>query len=113
MLDLVSKWGPWLLAALAVLPAAGIWRVWHSRHSVSRRALIRGLIANVAWLVASGMAIWTLQIRMAPLTGSLVTLQAQTGKRLPEIAFRRLVDDRPHHLRELEGNVIVLNLWAT
>ena len=113
ILDVVARWGPWLLAALAVLPAIGVWRWWRARHAMPRGSAVRGLIANVCWLVGIGIGIWVLQVRMAPLTGSLVTLQATTGKRVPEVAFKFVTDDTPHHLGEYQGKVVLLNLWAT
>lgn len=113
MLDVVAKWGPWLLAALALLPIAGAWRLWRCRYSLSRRAFVWRLIKNVSGLLTIGIGLWLLQIQLAPLTRSLVRLQAETGERVPEISFKRVWDDTPHHLREFEGKVVFLNLWAT
>jgi len=113
LLDVVARWGPWLLAALATLPAVGAWRSWRARHGLPRGSGVRGLITNLSWLVWIGVGIWVLQVRMAPLTGSLVTLQATTGKRVPEIAFTRIADGTPHRLGEYRGKVVLLNLWAT
>lgn len=42
-----------------------------------------------------------------------MTLQSGTGKKVPAIAFRSVSDDSPHQLREYEGKVVLLNLWAT
>ena len=112
-LNAVARWGPWILAACTIWTAAGLWRAWRSRRAVPRTRFIGSVTANVLWLGLIGLGLWSLQVRLAPLTGSLLTLQATTGKRIPEIAFRQVSDDAPHRLRELEGKVVVLNLWAT
>lgn len=113
MLDLVAKWGPSLLAVLALLPVVGAWRVWQRRHSLSRRAFVRRLVKNVSWLAPIAICLWLLDVRLAPLTRALVAVQADTGKKVPEISFKRVSDNTPHRLRQCEGKVVLLNLWAT
>ena len=113
LLDAVARWGPWVLAASMLLPATRLWRLFRSRAALPRRSWVAGLIANGSWLVIIGIGLWVLQVRLAPLTGSLVTLQSGTGRKVPAISFRSVSDDSPHHLRDYEGKVVLLNLWAT
>jgi thiol-disulfide isomerase/thioredoxin len=113
MLDLVAKWGPWLLAVLVLLPVVGAWRVWQQRHSLSRRAFVHRLAKSVLWLVPMAICFWLLVVRLAPLTHALVTVQADTGRRVPEILFKRVSDNTPQRLSQVEGKVVLLNLWAT
>ena len=113
VLDAIARWGPWVLAACAILPWVSLWRLLKRRDALPRRSFIAGLVGNVLWLALGAIGLWALQVRLAPLTGSLVTLQSGTGKEIPSIAFRSVSDDSPHLLREYEGKVVVLNLWAT
>lgn len=50
---------------------------------------------------------------VAPLTSSLVTLQAGRGENTPDLLFRSVSDRKLHHFREFDGKVVLLNLWAT
>lgn len=56
---------------------------------------------------------WVLEVRLAPLTSSLASLQVMRSEKFPNISFRRASDDSLLHLRELQGKVVLLNLWAS
>ncbi len=113
LLDALSKWGPWLLVMLMLVPAVGLWRLWRQRQALRRKVLVWRTVKLVWWIATFAIFIWVLEVRLAPLTSSLVTLQAGRGERVPDISFRSVSDGKLHHLREFEGKVVLLNLWAT
>ena len=112
LLDALSKWGPWLLVMLMLVPAVGLWRLWRQRQALRRKVLVWRTVKLVWWIATFAIFIWVLEVRLAPLTSSLVTLQAGRGERVPDISFRSVSDGKLHHLREFEGKVVLLNLWA-
>jgi len=113
LLDALSKWGPWLLTVLMLVPAVGLWRLWRQRQALRGKVLMWRTVKLVWWIVTFAIFIWVLEVQLAPLTSSLVTLQAGQGLRVPDISFRSVSDGKLHHLREFEGKVVLLNLWAT
>lgn len=114
-LDVVSVWGPWLLGALLLASLAGLWRQW--RRDRTLRTRTRVWRAARSWwtqgLCLAGVGLFLLQFQLAPLTSSLATLHAGEGDRVPNLSFRRATDGAPLELRQFEGRVVVLNLWAT
>jgi thiol-disulfide isomerase/thioredoxin len=115
VVDAIAKWGPWLLVLLMTMSLAGLWHLWRRNRSLTRKAFVLMLLKSswFSWLIVSGIGLWLLKIQLAPLTGSLTTLQGLKGERIPELSFRRVSDDAVHHLHEFKGKVVLLNLWAT
>jgi thiol-disulfide isomerase/thioredoxin len=113
LLDALSKWGSWLLVVLMLVPAAGLWRLWRQHQALQRKVLAWRTVKLVWWIATLAIFIWVLEVRLAPLTNSLATLQAGRGGSIPDISFRSVPDGKLHHLREFEGKVVLLNLWAT
>lgn len=113
LLDTISQWGTWLLVALMLLPAAGLWRLWRKRHELPRTALAWRSLRQAGWIMGLAVFIWLLEVQLAPLTRSLVTLREGRGESVPDISFRSATDGRPHRLRDFAGKVVVLNPWAT
>ena len=113
LLDAVARWGSALLLALMIIPVTQLWRVWRNRSAFSQYTPGRGLIVNCWWLVALASGVWVLEVRLAPLTNSLASLQAVRSEKFPDVSFRRASDDSLLHLREFAGKVVLLNLWAS
>jgi thiol-disulfide isomerase/thioredoxin len=115
LLDATAVWGPWGLAGVAALSVVGLVRIWIRNQSAPGNLRLRALFRSgwCSWLVFAGIGLFLLEIQLAPLTGALATLHAGKNERLPEVSFRGLSDDAVRRLRDFEGKVVVLNLWAT
>ena len=113
--DAIAKWGPWLLVLLMAMSLVRLWHLWRKNRSLTPKASVSSLLKSswFSWLIVSGIGLWLLKIQLAPLTSSLTTLQAIRGEPVPDLSFRRVSDDALHHVREFEGKVVLLNLWAT
>jgi len=113
LMDAVAKWGSMLLLVMTGIPAIRLWGLMQRRRELTRQGLLRAVVKDVWWIVTFAILIWVLEVRLAPLTRSLVTLQAGRGERVPDISFRSASDGSLHHLGEFKGKVLLLNLWAT
>jgi len=111
--DFVSLWGPWLLVAGMVASFVLLWRDGRMRQTLSGKTFGWRLVKHVWLLITCCVLLWVLEVRMAPLTSVLVTLQRERGTPVPEIAFRSVEDDSMHRLSEFKGHVVLLNLWGT
>lgn len=113
--DFASVWGNGILTVVIVGAIAGNAWLWQrSRDLPVGQRSIR--ILNSRWsfaLVVAVVGLYVINIRMAPMTGALSTLQEARGERVPRIAFRQVADDTLGHLEDYRGQVVVLNLWAT
>lgn len=97
-LDSLKLWQPGYSAAWGLLAAAG-WSAW-----ALRARLITLLTAQL--LLAASLALWLALMLWNPLGG-------QAGLReLPDLALENLAGEAVN-LRDLEGDSVVLNLWAT
>lgn len=113
LLDATARWGPWILGAVAILPLAALWRLSREPRTSPPKPRTWRAVKNIWHLTVLGGGVWLLTVQLAPLTGSLVTLQGGRGEKIPALSFRRISNDAPNELRSFEGKVIVLNLWAT
>jgi cytochrome c biogenesis protein CcmG, thiol:disulfide interchange protein DsbE len=113
LLDAAAKWGPWVLGVLMLFPVVALWRLARERRTPFSKPRFGRAIKNLWWLATLGIGVWVMEVKLAPLTGSLVTLQEERGEKVPDLLFKRVADDAPYDLRQFEGKVVVLNLWAT
>ncbi len=116
ILNAAAAWGPWALVLLMAISTMGTWRYCRLNRSLPRKALLWRAVAKGRWstaFVLSAVGLFLLKVQCAPFTNTLQTLQAATDTKLPDISFRRVADDTLQHVREFEGKVVVLNLWAT
>ncbi|MBB3331847.1 thiol-disulfide isomerase/thioredoxin [Halomonas campaniensis] len=97
-LDILKVWQPGFHGLWGLL-AALIWTGWTLRDHLLR------LIGAMALLVGAS-SLWLVLVTLAPLGGSM-TLQS-----LPDLALES-VEGEAVNLRELQGERVVLNLWAT
>ncbi|MCE0733366.1 redoxin family protein [Halomonas sp. G15] len=97
-LDALKLWQPGY-HGLWGLMAGLIWTGWALREHLGR------LVGAMAMLVVVS-ALWLAAVTLAPFGGGMVL------KQLPDIALEDL-DGNTINLRELEGERVVLNLWAT
>ncbi|MBM3883491.1 MAG: TlpA family protein disulfide reductase [Verrucomicrobia bacterium] len=115
VLNIVAMWGPYALVFLMAISLWGLWRLCRREHSLPRAQLL-WRVARSGWfglVILSGVGFYVLKVQMAPMTRSLATLSAGRGERAPNLTFRSVADDTAHDLREFEGKVVLLNLWAT
>lgn len=116
ILNAVAVWGPWFLGVLMAISTVGIWRHWRRNRSLPLKTRLWRVAVSGRWstaFVLSAIGLYLLEVQCAPLTDTLVTLHATMDQRLPDISFRSVAHDTLQHLREFEGKVVVLNLWAT
>ncbi len=97
-LDVLKLWQPGY-HGLWGLMAGLIWTGWALREHLGR------LVGAMAMLVVVS-ALWLATVTLAPFGGGMAL------KQLPDIALEDL-DGNTVNLRELEGERVVLNLWAT
>lgn len=97
-LDIIKLWQPGYSAVWGLLAAAG-WSAW-----LLRERLLTLVTAQL--LLAASFALWLVLVLWNPLGG-------QPGLReLPDLALENLAGETVN-LRDLEGERVVLNLWAT
>ncbi len=113
---LAAAWfGPWLL--LALLPAAWLTGRWLARSKDDDRARpwwhrpVDVILIAVQVFVVAGL-IMTFGPGK-PIIAEMRLLHRQVGEPMPELGFRRVVDDAEASLNELQGQVVLLNVWAT
>ena len=114
-LPAIIGWAPWILAVVAVLAAAGIWRLGRGHRflipqsavSLVRAALLVGVLA------ASLLGMVYVLGPLAPIAEGLESVHGQIGQPVPDLAFQYVADDSPHRLSEFNGKVVLLNVWAT
>ena len=115
LFDAASVWGNGVLIMVMVITMGGSLWLWRSESSLaSGKRLLR---VSTSWwaliFVLAGVGLYLINIRMAPMTGALATLQEARGERVPSISFRQVSDDSLLRLEDFRGQVVVLNLWAT
>ncbi|WP_254276435.1 TlpA disulfide reductase family protein [Halomonas sp. 3H] len=97
-LDILKVWQPGFHGLWGLL-AALVWTGWTLRDHLLR------LIGAMALLVGAS-SLWLVLVTLAPLGGG-ITLQS-----LPDLTLES-VEGEAVNLRELQGERVVLNLWAT
>lgn len=112
-MDLVQPlvvYGPYLLAALLVAAVAGLYRIGRGAPYFLPRSLAQwtGALACVVVLGGSALGLIVLATAFAPLR----VAYTRVGE-APPVAFRQVDDDQPAQLRDYEGRVVLLNVWAT
>jgi thiol-disulfide isomerase/thioredoxin len=114
-LPLMAGWGVWILAALCAVSLFGIWRLGRGRRLLvparwTRRTGSAGLVILAA-LSAGGIYLFLGPMR--PMLAQVRYIEGTVGKPAADVAFRRVADDAPRRLSELQGKVVLVNLWAT
>jgi len=97
-LDALKRWQPGYHGLWGLMDGL-IWTGWALREHLGR------LVGAMAMLVVVS-ALWLATVTLAPFGGGMVL------KQLPDIALEDL-DGNTINLRGLEGERVVLNLWAT
>ncbi|MGJ7458421.1 redoxin family protein [Halomonas sp. MA07-2] len=97
-LDILKLWQPGFHGLWGLL-AALLWTGWALRQHLLR------LIGAMA-LTVGAASLWLVLVTLAPLGGGMPVDE------LPDVALETL-DGESVNLRELQGETVVLNLWAT
>lgn len=109
LLPLLATWGVWIAGGLLAIALLGIWRL--ARGGTWPRRLGAAVLALAA-LVPAG-ALYLFLGPMAPVFSEVRRLHGAVGQPAPELAFHDLETGTPHKLSELQGQVVLVNFWAT
>ena len=113
--DGASVWGNQILFFVMLVTLLGNLWVWRSEATLPASKRLSRVVTS--WwsltFALAGVGLYLINVRMAPMTGALATVQAETGQTVRDLTFRRVSDDAPLRLHEFRGQVVVLNLWAT
>ncbi len=115
LLPLLATWGVWIAGGLLAAALLGIWRLgrggrflvpptWPRRIGSAALALVALTLAGVLFLFLGPMA---------PIFSEVRRLNGAVGQPAPELAFQEIGTGVPHKLSELQGKVVLVNLWAT
>jgi thiol-disulfide isomerase/thioredoxin len=110
-LGYAAAWGPIALAALAV--GSLIVLVLLRRPPPTASAAPRCAALCRSALLASVIGLIVAYGPMGPLFTTAGKLRAKVGEKAPDMAFTLVSDASDRHLRDFEGHVVVVNLWAT
>lgn len=114
-LPLVAAWGVWMSAALFAAVVLGFWRLGRGRRLlVPARWPARLGSAGLLFLaVLSGGGLYALLGPLRPMLDQVRSIEGTVGRPAGDLAFRQVADDAPRRLSELQGKVVLVNLWAT
>ncbi len=115
LFDAASIWGNEALITAMVVTLIGCLWYWRQHPDLPTSARLTRTATSwwALFFVLAGVGLYLINVRMAPMTGALATLQEARGQKVPSITFRRLADSEPMKLEDFRGQVVVLNLWAT
>jgi len=115
LLPMLAMWGPWIFAGVAIACLAGMIRLGWGRPFLIP-AHWSGRFAALALLAVAGVStalLCALQGPMAPMLAQVRQVQGTVNHPAAEVSYRAVADDAVHHLQDLRGKVVILNLWAT
>ncbi len=115
LLPVIASYGTWILAALLTLSILGVWRLGRGRRFLvparwPGRLAAGGLLG--AALVAAG-GLFLVLGPMRPVLDQVRYVRSIVNRPAEDAVFREVGSDAVHHLSELRGRVVLLNLWAT
>jgi thiol-disulfide isomerase/thioredoxin len=117
-LVLVAQWGTIVTGLLLVATLVGIWRLGQGRRLLvpavpaewGRRAALAALLMLA---LALGFGLFLLNGPMRPMLAEVRRLDSLVGRPAGDLAFQQVSDGAPRRLRDFQGQVVVVNLWAT
>jgi thiol-disulfide isomerase/thioredoxin len=114
-LPLVAAWGAWSLAALFAAAVFGFWRLGRGRRLLvpARWPARLGSAGLLLLAVLSGGGLYGLLGPMRPMLDQVRSIEGTVGRPAGDLAFRQVADDAPRRLSELQGKVVLVNLWVT
>jgi cytochrome c biogenesis protein CcmG/thiol:disulfide interchange protein DsbE len=109
----IAAWTPRVLLILAIGSAIARW--------LARRRLRLASSRRVSFVDAASKQIFGLSIvflaiaylPLAPLFRSAEKLSFKEGEQFPDVEFKLVGDGSPHRLHDYQGQVVVVNFWAT
>lgn len=115
LLPLLATWGIWIAGGLLAAALLGIWRLGRGGRFLVPPTWPRRLGASVLVLaaLALGGMLFLFLGPMAPVFAEVRRLNGAVGQAAPELAFQEIGTGAPHKLSEMQGKVVLVNLWAT
>jgi thiol-disulfide isomerase/thioredoxin len=114
-LPLLAAWGAWIFAALLAAALLGIWRLGRGRRLLvpARWPARFGSAGLFLLALVFGGGIYLLLGPMRPMLDQVRYIEGTVGRPAGDLGFRQVKDDAPRRLSELQGKVVLVNLWAT
>jgi len=115
VLPVLALWGGWIFSFLMVGALAGIWLLGRGRRFLLPARWPGRLMAGLLVLVVgvSGLLLYAVTGPLSRILGQVRQMQSLVDRPAADLAYRSVADDTPHHLSDLRGKVVLLNLWAT
>ena len=107
----ITLYGNYIAAAILCGAVAGIYALCRSGRGYAPRGFGPWLLAIVLLLLMIPSADWL--IRMGPKNAALKRSYPHQGRTAPALEFRSIPDLNIHHLSELQGKLVLVNVWAT
>jgi cytochrome c biogenesis protein CcmG, thiol:disulfide interchange protein DsbE len=115
LLPLLATWGVWIVGGLLAAALLGLWQLRRGRRSSAPPTWPRRLGMGVLTVAVLPLA-FTLFLLLGPMASILDGvrhLSSVVGQPAPELAFHEVATGAPRQLSELQGKVVLVNLWAT
>lgn len=107
----ITLYGNFVAAVILGCAVAGIYVLCRRGRGYAPRGVGAWVGAIVLLLVMIPAADWL--IRMGPKNAALKRSYQQQGRTAPPLEFRSIPDGSVHHLAELQGKLVLVNVWAT
>lgn len=107
----ITLYGNYVAVAMLCGAAIGIYALCRRGRGYGPRGFAGWGTAVVLLLLMVPAADWL--IRMGPKKAALKRSYQQQGRTAPTLEFRSLPDGSVHHLSELQGKLVLVNVWAT
>jgi thiol-disulfide isomerase/thioredoxin len=107
----VTLYGNYIAVAILCGAAAGIYALCRRGRGYAPRGF--GAWAGAAALLMLMIPAGDWLIRMGPKNAALRRSYKQQGRPAPALEFRLLADGSVHHLSDLKGKLVLVNVWAT
>ena len=106
---------PYVVGALGLITLLCIWLLGRGQRFLIPETWPRRIGSLLSlWVLSLCIVVLVVAFGpMSPLVNSSLRLRHNVGGPAPDIAFRLVQDGSLHHLRDLRGRVVLINLWAT
>ena len=114
-LPFVASFGEGILTVGLIAALIAIWRLGRGQRFLwpANGWARLGSVALLAMALVSAVGLFGLLGPMRPMLDQVRAMGRTVGRPAGDLAFRAVADDQPHRLSDLNGKVVLVNLWAT